>query len=122
MIRNQYEADNALADALWWLKGYAAAASGEAQDDAQAMAEKLSDARRWLNDLTDGSKRMLGINERQLAIALTENEYEVIVDGLHDKENSGERLQALEITKPITAQLREERLSLIASQSGEVPF
>ncbi|WP_374139445.1 hypothetical protein [Sphingomonas sp.] len=88
------EADSALADLLWWHKGFAAAhgiaaASGQglpANDpDLEGRARRV---REWISALCVGQRRTLGLDDRDRAIVITEAEFERLFDGLkfHDQE------------------------------------
>ena len=123
MIRDHEQADRALADALWWLKGFAAAAPNEhASNTAAGMAESLRDIRQWLGNLSLGDRRLLGTNERCFAVVLTEHEFEVLVDGLRSDANSNDHAQAANYAAKITNQLTEERKRFNDDRNPEVPF
>lgn len=123
MIRDHEQADSALADALWWLKGFAAAAPNEhASDTAAGMADSLREIRQWLGSLSLGDKRLLGTNERCFAVVLTEHEYEVLVDGLRSDRSSEDHAQAANYAAKITNQLNEERKRFVDDRNPEVPF
>lgn len=123
MIRDHEQADNALADALWWLKGFAAAAPNEhASNTAAGMAESLRDIRQWLGSLSLGDKRLLGTNERCFAVAMTEHEYEVLVDCLRPEARDTDFARAIECAAKITNQLNEERKRFVDDRNPEVPF
>lgn len=123
MIRDHEQADSALADALWWLKGFAAAAPNEhASNTAAGMAESLRDIRQWLGSLSLGDKRLLGTNERCFAVVLTEHEYEVLIAALRSERSSEERADAAHYAAKITNQLNEERKRFVDDGNPEVPF
>lgn len=79
---NHSEADSLLADALWWFKGFLAAQPADASDPTDALGNSLRNVRQWLIGLSQGHRRLLGTNERQYAVVLTEAEFERIYDGL----------------------------------------
>lgn len=110
MTMNHTEADNLLADALWWFKGFRAAQPADARDPTEALGDSLRSVREWLNRLPLGLNRLLGTSERTFACVITEHELEVIIDGL--RENTGEdRELALakvrEIHKQFVAECKE---------------
>ncbi|MES2289323.1 MAG: hypothetical protein V4530_06245 [Pseudomonadota bacterium] len=72
--------DAALADVIWWLKGFAAA-NGNMDSDLAAMSGSLRRLRDWLGQLSRGEYRLLGLTEKTRAIVITEAELEVIFDG-----------------------------------------
>jgi hypothetical protein len=74
--------DSALADALWWFRGFAATRQTGEHDQTFGLAEKLKRARSWLNSLASGEKRLVGLHERELGIVLTEGEFEMVYDAL----------------------------------------
>lgn len=112
-------ADNTLADVLWWLRGYAAA-----KDDARTadLAEQLVNVRNWLFALAGGEKRLLGTNERAFGVALTEHEFEVLVDGVRSDNPSNDRDEALRISKLIVNRLHAEQKKFVDGKRGELPF
>lgn len=122
MIRDHEQADSALADALWWLKGFAAARPEDHECTAADLADKLRDTRQWLGHLSLGDKRLLGTNERCFAVVLTEHEYEVLVDGLRSDRSSEDHAQAANYAAKITNQLNEERKRFVDDSNPEVPF
>ena len=115
-------ADNALADVLWWLKGFAAANPPEERGEVAAMAENLRQIRQWLGSLEIGDKRLLGQNEHTFACVVTENELEVIIEGLHVQAPGSDRERSLEKARAIYQQFFGERRALLNSRNPEVPF
>ena len=114
-------ADNALADVLWWLKGFAAAHPPEERGEVAAMAENLRQIRQWLGSLEIGDKCLLGQNEFTFACVLTEHELEVIIDGLRSTDGPS-MLAALEKTQAIYKQFDGERRALLNGRNPEIPF
>jgi hypothetical protein len=65
--------------------------------------------------MAKGKRRLLGMDERNLAVVMAEAEFERIVDGLHEHSTEADRSLARETLGRV---LREFR----AEQKGEVPF
>ena len=114
-------ADDRLADAIWWFKGFAAAHPAEERGEVAAMAENLRHIRLWLGSLEIGDRRLLGQNEFTFACVLTECELEVIIDGLRSTDGPS-MLAALEKTQAIYKQFDGERRALLNSRNLEIPF
>lgn len=81
IVRDIEHARDMLADALWWLKGFAAAATSDHDDIVYGLSEGLREVRVWLESLQSGHVRRLG-DER--AIVLTYPEVETLLDGLRE--------------------------------------
>lgn len=82
MIRNIQAADDALADAIWWFKGFAAArppAMDEGSGEHVALEGNLKEVRHFLNSINRASIRRLG---EETAIVLTFAEFERLVDAV----------------------------------------
>lgn len=102
------QADSLLADALWWFKGFRAAQPVDSVDPTDALSDSLRNVRQWLIGLSQGHRRLLGTNERQYAVVLTEAEFERIYDGL--KHRTVEDLDlGLTTAKAILEQFTAER-------------
>lgn len=78
------QADSALADAIWWFRGYKASRPTDEYDQSFDLGTALLSARTWLKRLARGKTRLLGLNEREQGVALTYYEFEVIFDALRD--------------------------------------
>lgn len=76
-IRDAEIARDKLADALWWLRGFSAAAETGVDEAAHRLAEELSEVREYINALQHGNVRRLGDEK---AIVLTYGEFERLVD------------------------------------------
>ncbi|WP_334656964.1 hypothetical protein [Sphingomonas panaciterrae] len=87
-MRTHENHDAALADALWWFRGFNAAhaalqaTGGAAFTGAEGLDHHLREVRGWLKELSTGKRRVLGMSERERAIVLTEAEFERVLDGL----------------------------------------
>lgn len=121
MIRDQQTADDRIADALWFLKGFAAAANSESSYTALDLANALREVRNWINAISSGDLRLIGTDERNFYIVLAEHEYEKLVDGVRSK-GGPEVGIATAIFRQITARVRVEQEELRRRHSPEVPF
>ncbi|MBB4859674.1 hypothetical protein HNO88_003003 [Novosphingobium chloroacetimidivorans] len=110
------DADNALADALWWFRGFRAAQPTEASDATFDMQSKLLDARNWLKRLAEGKRRVLGLGEPEQGIVITYAEFERLYDGL--RHGIEDREVGVATAKQI---LEEYRAELRGTKPG-VPF
>lgn len=125
MIRDQESAAGALADAIWWFKGFAAAQPEFERATPAHLAENLRLARLWLEGLTCGGYRLLGVHDSAFAIALTEAEFEQLWDALRtdgSKQGAEEREAVRARLKPVLDQFNAERRALADSRNMEVPF
>lgn len=120
-MMNPSNADDQLADALWWLKGFAAAQPIDDRGETLAMAESLRLIRDWLDRLSQGFDRLLGQNEHTFACVLTEHEIEVIIDGLRSDVGEDRKI-GLEKALAIYKHFDVERRKLLNSRNSEVPF
>ena len=82
MGMNHTDADNALADVLWWLRGFEAATTSDHDDTVHDLWTGLRNIRNWLSEMARGGHRLLGLSENARAIVITEAEFEAILDGL----------------------------------------
>jgi hypothetical protein len=85
-MRTHENHDAALADALWWFRGFNAAhaalqVSGSPFTGAEGLDHHLREVRDWLKALSAGKRRVLGMTDRERAIVLTEAEFERVLDG-----------------------------------------
>lgn len=118
MIRNHENADSRIADAIWWMHGFAAAKPKKAGKLAE-LAEGLSEIRNWLLRFTQGRSRLLGTDERQLAVVMTEAEFERLFDGLRVKACREDIDDARATVTAILNEFRHERKSVF---DPEAPF
>lgn len=121
-VNNHQEADDRIADALWFFKGMAVNASEESGPTISSLGRAMLDVRRWLGRFTNGSQRLLGTNDREFAIVLTEREFDLIRDGLLSSERSDERQKAKAAIEHIFKQYAEEAQRFAQSQDPEAPF
>lgn len=121
MIRDQQTAEDRIADALWFLKGFAAAASNEGADTALELANGLREIRRWIHAISSGDLRLIGTDERNFCIVLAEHEYEKLVDGVRSKDARDIAI-ATELSKQITQRVQVEQEEFRNRHSPEVPF
>jgi hypothetical protein len=121
MIRSIKDADDALADAHWWMKGFIAAKSmTEPNQVAITLDSNLQNVRNFLLDLNAGRIRRLG---DETAIVLTFHEWEQIGDALLQKPDSIlEREIASGVFKKVHDQYREQEKFFRQSQRGDAPF
>ena len=82
------QADSALADMIWWFRGFRAATVNSdplaPTDQTFDLAGAALTTRTWLKRLARGKARLLGINDSERAIVLTEAEFDTIFDGLRE--------------------------------------
>lgn len=118
MIRDHEKADAALADARWWLSGFEAAAVSGVDEVAHRLWRGLQDVRQWIVDLSTGERRILGLNDRQRAVVLTEAEFECLVDAIKvPEERERQRAEAL-----IEQVFREMQAELSELNQTDLPF
>lgn len=101
--------DNALADALWWFRGYSASQPVDAYDRTHDLAGALLTARNWLKRLALGRTRLLGLDDRNCAVVLTEHEFEVLDDATRENATNEEREAGREVIRGVFAAFRAER-------------
>ncbi|MFZ5743434.1 MAG: hypothetical protein ACOY7T_03005 [Pseudomonadota bacterium] len=122
-IFNQIDADDRIADAIWFFKGMAAAARDEdTASQVNALAESLGEVRRWMADIGDGDQRLLGRHEGDLRVILAEHEFEKMVDAIRGKPTQEDINLALPLIGPICEQLNFERKRFAGRYDPEVPF
>lgn len=122
-IYNQIEADDRIADAVWFFKGMAAAARDEdSAAQVNALAENLGLVRRWLADIGDGDQRLLGRHEGDLRVILAEHEFEKMVDAIRGKPTQEDINLALPLINPICQQFDFERKRFAGRYDPEVLF
>lgn len=108
-------ADSALADAIWWFKGYVA---GSSTDVTDGVIDRLRRARQWIDKLASGDARLIGTDEREQAFAITEREFEQIMDALHPRSTKADREIAESMLRRVHSKVTSER----APQDLDIPF
>lgn len=121
-ISNHKEADDRIADALWFFKGMAVNAREESASTVSDLSRAMRDVRQWLDRFTDGSQRLLGTNDREFAIVLTEGEFDLIRDGLLSSERTDRRQKAKATIERIAHQYADEARWFAQGQDPEAPF
>lgn len=122
MIRDQQTADDRIADALWFLKGFAAAANSDSAETAGDLARALNEVRQWINAISSGDLRLIGTDERNFYIVLAEHEYEKLIDGLRSGVGAEDHAIAVALNSRIVEQFRAEQKAFVNRRVGEVPF
>jgi len=118
MIRNIEAANEALADAVWWFKGFAAArppAMDEGSGEHIALESKLQEVRHFLNSINRASIRRLG---EETAIVLTFAEFERLVDAVRVP-RPAEIQSAINTVEAVLAEYRVEESS---ARDLDAPF
>ena len=120
-VKNIKDADDALADAHWWMKGFIAAKSpSEPNQVAITLDQKLQNVRNFLSEVNAGRIRRLG---DETAIVLTFHEWEQIGDSLMIKPDSiGEREIASAVFKKVHQEYRQQEEHFQQSQRPDAPF
>lgn len=112
MTDNHETASAALADAIWWFKGYRAGAqqieAWSMSDPTEGMGDALRGVREWLGQMAQGKRRVLGTDKRSLAMVMTEAEFERLFDGLHTHSGEADRALARETAERILNEFRAE--------------
>lgn len=108
MIINHTTVHNWLADAIWWFKGFKARQPADAEDATEGLGESLRKARIWLRDLGKEDHRLLGLNEREVRIVITEGEFEQIRDLFMPGAGYEETKIARRVVESIADQIRRE--------------
>lgn len=104
---NRHEKQDAnLADAAWWFKGFAA--SKPLDPEAGALSRKLADVRVWLNSLSEGLARNIGMHGDP-SIVLTSVEFEILHDGLSPNADDERKAQAWELAGQLLSESSRER-------------
>lgn len=111
MITHEH-ADNVLADAIWWLRGFQSARAEPnpfgVEDPTHNMSEKLLAARNWIKSLACGASRVIGLNDRERGVALKEAEFEHLFDGLREGATEADRAMGRETAQKVFHQFHEE--------------
>lgn len=123
MADNHEQAASNLADAIWWLKGFRAGhqqiEAWGASDPIEGLGESLRGVREWLNRLALGKRRALGTTERNMAIVMTEAEFERIYDGLQGHSHAADRALARETASAILSEFQREQRE---TPDDDIPF
>jgi hypothetical protein len=116
MIKDVEQAHAALADALWWLKGFSSALPEN--PDARAMAESLRQVREYLTRIADGWVRRIGAER---AFVMSYADFEVLYDGIaHPRSTDTDRERAAEKMRALLAQYQAEACE--AAANPQIPF
>lgn len=118
VIRSIDAANEMLADAIWWFKGFAAArppAMDEGAGEHVVLESQLREVRLFLDSINRASIRRLG---EETAIVLTFAEFERLVDAVRVP-RSAEMQAAINTVEQVLAEYRIEEES---SRSLDVPF
>lgn len=119
------QADDMLADAYWWLKGFAEARQancvmGEQPGEGADLARKIQEVRSFLERVNEGRIRRLG---EETAIVLTFAEWERFCDFLLIKPDGiEERDIASKTARAIHDQYREQEEQYRLSRMPDAPF
>ena len=120
-ITDQVMASDRLADALWFLRGFAASKGDEHGEIAKDLSNQLISVRCWLNDIGNGAVRLLGEDESEFRVVLGEGEYERLVEAINSPQ-----AEEIEIAKSIIRQISprfdEERKNFLNRKNREFPF
>lgn len=124
MADSHEQCDALLADATWWFKGFRAGAQQiEAwgnSDPTDGIGHGLLRVREWLSQLARGKRRVLGMNDRNLGVAMSEAEFERIYDGLRDHSGDGDRALARETAEKVWREFVAERRE--PKDDEQIPF
>lgn len=111
VIRDKDQAVASLADAIWWLKGFGAAASSDHEDTVVQLGASLREVRLWIDSIERGSVRRIGDEK---AVVLTYGEFETLLDAFLTKpERAHEALLAASTVKRVLEQYNLERTSAL---------
>lgn len=118
IIRDIEMAREALADALWWFKGFAAArppSIDEGSGEHVALENQIREVRNFLGSINRASIRRLG---EETAIVLTFAEFERLVDAVRVP-RPAEMQAAIDTVEAVLAEYRIEEAS---ARNLDVPF
>lgn len=123
-INEAQEAHDALADVLWWMRGYAAATSDHV---AHGMVDKLLNIQQWIDAVKWAGIRRLG---DETAIVVKFSEWEKICDFLIQQQRPTELEIAMGVARQVHGEYRKEaeqaseqaRQARISSENGDLPF
>lgn len=119
MIRDIETAREALADALWWFKGFAAARPASIDEGAGEhlnLERKIGEVRRFLNSVNRASIRRLG---EETAIVLSFAEFERLVDAVRVP-RLAETATAIQTIEKVLAEYRAEDAAF--RNADHIPF
>lgn len=119
MITDIETARDKLADAIWWLKGFAAARPASIDEGAGEhlrLESQLNDVRAFLTHINNASIRRMG---EETAVILSFAEFERLVDAVRVP-RQGEVMVARQVIEDVLAQYRAEDLA--ARRGDEIPF
>lgn len=117
MIKDVEQAHAALADALWWLRGFASAAPDN--PETRDMAEGLRQVREYLDRIKGGWVRRIGDEQ---AVVITYAEFERLYDALaHPAASEADKPAAVEALKAIMHAYQAESAAA-RKRSDEIPF
>lgn len=113
--------DSILADAIWWFHGFQAANKGsDGTDPTRDLGVQLTAVRADINRLGDGRSRLIGSDDRNLAIAIREAEFEAIFDAFRESADAEDVKTGFDTLKRILAEFSAERKA--ARQWAGYPF
>lgn len=118
MIRDIETAREALADAIWWFKGFAAARPAsfdEGWGEHLTLENQMREVREFLSSINRASIRRLG---EESAIVLTFPEFERIVDAVRVP-RPAEIQAAINTVETVLAEYRHEEQS---ARNPDAPF
>ncbi|AJA07417.1 hypothetical protein SKP52_02410 [Sphingopyxis fribergensis] len=119
MIRDIEAAREALADALWWFKGFAAARPASIDEGAGEhldLERKIGEVRNFLTSVNQASIRRMG---EETAVVLTFAEFERLVDAVRIPRLAETQI-AIQTIEQVLAEYREEEHA--ARRGDEIPF
>lgn len=110
------DARDKLADALWWMKGFAAASADASTE--RGLVAKLNEVHAYLGDVQQGMVRRLG---EETAVVLTFAEFERLVDAVRvpQLEEIGAAKQTVE---PVLAAYQREDQRARRDRNPNIPF
>ena len=114
MIKDIEQAHAALADALWWLKGFGAIKRKSAATD---LSEQLREVRIWLGRITDGYVRRLGDEK---VVVITYGDFERLFDGLRENATDADRADGRAAAEMLLSQYGAEARE--ARNAPDIPF
>lgn len=115
-MRDMQEARDKLADALWWMRGFAA--NGEDGTVVHSLAGKLADVHAYLARVQLGDIRRLG---DETAIVMTFAEFERLVDAIRVPRPE-EIKSAVDTVEAVLAAYRREEQRAVRDRNPEIPF
>lgn len=122
MIRDIEAARDALADALWWMKGFAAAQTDQTSMgaiEARDMENKIGDVRRFLNEVNHATIRRMG---EETAIVLSFSEFERLVDAVRVPRLAETNIAIKTIENVLAEYRAEEKRHREAQRNPNIPF